>query len=104
MNCKTNTLLSMIFAGGFAGLGGACELMGVQLRIMENAFNGIGFDGVAVALLGSNASGGIALSSLLFGALKSGANKMQMKSDVPTAIILYVTGLDNTIRSWEKTV
>lgn len=93
MNCKTNTLLSMIYAGGFAGLGGACELMGVQLRIMENAFNGIGFDGVAVALLGSNASGGIALSSLLFGALKSGANKMQMKSDVPTAIIYMLQGL-----------
>jgi simple sugar transport system permease protein len=93
MSCKTNTLLSMIFAGGFAGLSGASELMGVQLRIMENAFSGIGFDGVAVALLGNNTSGGIALSSLLFGALKSGANKMQMKSDVPTAIIYMLQGL-----------
>lgn len=52
MNPRTNTLLSMFLAGGFAGLGGACELMGVQLRIMENAFNGFGFDGVAVALAG----------------------------------------------------
>lgn len=93
MNPKTNTLMSMLLAGGFAGLGGACELMGVQLRIMENAFNGFGFDGVAVALLGGNASGGIALSGLLFGALKSGAAKMQMRSGVPTATIYMLQGL-----------
>lgn len=93
MNKRANTLLSMFLAGGFAGLGGACELMGVQLRIMENAFNGFGFDGVAVALLGGNASGGIALSSLLFGALKSGATKMQMKSGAPTATVYMLQGL-----------
>lgn len=93
MNVRSNTLLSMFLAGGFAGLGGACELMGVQLRIMENAFNGFGFDGVAVALLGGNTSGGIVLSGLLFGALKSGANKMQMKSGVPTATIYMLQGL-----------
>lgn len=93
MNKSSNTLLSMLLAGGFAGIGGACELMGVQLRIMENAFNGIGFDGVAVALLGSNTPGGIAASSLLFGALKSGANKMQMKSGAPTATIYMLQGL-----------
>lgn len=93
MNMKSNTLLSMFMAGGFAGLGGACELMGVQLRIMENAFNGFGFDGVAVALLGNNTAGGIALSGMLFGALKSGATKMQMKSGVPTATIYMLQGL-----------
>lgn len=93
MNARSNTLLSMFLAGGFAGLGGACELMGVQLRIMENAFNGFGFDGVAVALLGGSSAGGIALSSLLFGALKSGANKMQMRSGIPTATIYMLQGL-----------
>lgn len=93
MNAKTNTLLSMFIAGGFAGLGGACELMGVQLRIMENAFNNFGFDGVAVALLGGNASGGIFFSGILFGALKSGATKMQMKSGAPTATIYMLQGL-----------
>ncbi|MDO4492534.1 MAG: ABC transporter permease [Clostridia bacterium] len=93
MNIRTNTLLSMFLAGGFAGLGGACELMGVQRRIMENAFNGFGFDGVAVALLGGNSSGGIALSGILFGALKSGATKMQMKSGVPTATVYMLQGL-----------
>lgn len=93
MNMKSNTLLSMFFAGGFAGLGGACELMGVQLRIMENAFNSFGFDGIAVALLGNNASSGILFSGILFGALKSGATKMQMKSGAPTATIYMLQGL-----------
>ena len=93
MNRKTNTLLSMFLAGGLAGLGGACELMGVQLRIMENAFNNFGFDGVAVALLGSNSAGGILFSGILFGSLKSGATKMQMKSGAPTATIYMLQGL-----------
>lgn len=93
MSIRSNTLLSMMIAGGFAGLAGACELMGVQYRIMENAFNNMGFDGVAVALLGNNSAGGIALSGILFGALKSGANKMQMKSGAPVATIYMLQGL-----------
>ena len=93
MNTGTKTLLSMFLAGGFAGLGGACELMGVQLRIMENAFNGFGFDGVAVALLGNNSTVGTAFSGILFGALKSGANKMTMKSGAPVAVIYMLQGL-----------
>ncbi len=93
INAKRNTLLSMLLAGGMAGLGGAVELMGVQLRIMENAFDGFGFDGVAVALLGGNTAIGTALSGVLFGALKSGANKMQMKSGVPVATIYMLQGL-----------
>ena len=93
MNTKVNTLLSMMIAGGFAGLGGAVELMGVQLRIQENAFNSFGFSGVAVALLGGNTSGGIFLSGILFGALKSGSNKMQMKSGAPVATIYMLQGL-----------
>ena len=92
MNAKRNTLISMFLAGGFAGLGGACELLGVQLRILVNCVNMFGFDGVAVALLGGNTSGGVALSSILFGALKSGATKMQMKSGVPTATIYMLQG------------
>ncbi|MEG1658098.1 MAG: ABC transporter permease [Oscillibacter sp.] len=92
MNPRSNTLLSMFLAGGFAGLAGACELMGVQLRIMENAFNGIGFDGVAVALRGGSSAGGIALPRLLYGALKSGSNKMQMKSGVPVSTIYMLQG------------
>ena len=47
---------------------------------------------MAVALLGGNTSGGVALSSILFGALKSGATKMQMKSGVPTATIYMLQG------------
>ena len=93
MNVKADTLLSMFLAGGFAGLGGSCELLGVQLRIMENAFNGLGFNGIAVALLGGNTAGGIALSGLLFGALSNGANKMQIQSGLPSATTYMLQGL-----------
>ena len=48
---------------------------------------------MAVALLGGSTSGGIALAGILFGALKSGATKMQMKSGLPTATIYMLQGL-----------
>lgn len=93
MNTGAKTLLSMFIAGGFAGLAGACELMGMQFRIMENAFEGIGFDGIAVALLGNSSAGGVMLSGTLLGAIKSGASKMQMKSGAPVATIYMLQGI-----------
>ena len=85
-------LLSIFIAGGFAGLGGCIELIGLQLRLMNGFSINFGFDGIAVALLGSNNSVGILFAGLLFGALKSGANKMQMMTNVPTAIVYMIQG------------
>lgn len=87
------SLLSIFIAGGFAGLGGAVELMGVQMRLMDNFSSNFGFAGVAVALLGNNTAMGIGFAGVLFGALRSGANKMQMMTNVPTATIYMIQGL-----------
>jgi len=93
MNINKNTLLSMFLAGGFAGLGGAIEIIAVQLRLIQNFSPSYGFDGIAVALLGSNNPIGIALSGFLFGMLRSGSNKMQMLAHVPSAIIYMIQGM-----------
>lgn len=93
MNLKKNSLLSMFLAGGLAGLGGCIEMIAVQLRLMQNFSANYGFDGIAVALLGGNTPIGIGISSVLFGILKSGANKMQMLTNVPTAVIYMIQGM-----------
>jgi simple sugar transport system permease protein len=77
----------MFMAGGFSGLAGATEILGVQYRLFQNFSPGYGFDGIAVALLGRNAPIGIFLSGILFGVLRAGANMMQMIAKVPVSVI-----------------
>ncbi len=92
MNLKTNSILSMFLAGGMAGIGGSMEIMAVQFRLLQDFSSNYGFDGIAVALLGNNSPIGIALSGILFGALRSGSGKMQMLAKVPSAVIYMIQG------------
>jgi simple sugar transport system permease protein len=93
MNPKKSILLAMFFSGGLAGLAGMSEILGVQLRLMEKFSQGLGFDGIAIALLGQNGPIGVLLASLLFGAMRSGANIMQLVTGVPVAIIYVIQAL-----------
>jgi simple sugar transport system permease protein len=86
-------LLGMFLAGGFAGLAGACEILGIQLRMIANFSPGYGFDGIATALLGRNSPIGIVLAALLFGTIRAGANLMQMVSGVPAAVVYIIQAL-----------
>lgn len=92
MNLKVNSIMSMFLAGGMAGLGGCIEIIAVQIRLMQNFSSNYGFDGIAVALLGNNTPIGIALSGILFGALRSGSGKMEMLARVPGAVIYMIQG------------
>lgn len=85
INVNRNTRLSLVLAGGIAGLGGCIEILAIQRRLSAGFAANIGFDGITVALLGDCTPVGILLSSLLFGALNSGSNKMQMMVGVPSA-------------------
>jgi len=93
MRPNRNALLAMFLAGGFAGLAGMSEILGIQLRLFQNFSSNYGFDGIAVALLGLNTPIGIVLSSILFGILRSGSNLMQMAAKVPNAIIFIIQAL-----------
>ena len=87
LDVKKNRLLAMFFAGGFAGLAGAIEVLGVQHRLLKGVASNYGFDGMAVALLGNTTPVGMLLSGLLIGALKSGGNALQMFSKVPASAV-----------------
>ena len=47
----------------------------------------IGFDAIAVALLGRSHPFGIAAAALLFGALRAGAGLMQVVAGIPAEIV-----------------
>ncbi|WP_078427102.1 ABC transporter permease [Alkalihalobacterium alkalinitrilicum] len=94
MNVKTNIVLSMVISGGFAGVGGAMEGLGTyQYMTVMSGFTGVGFDGIAVALLGANTAIGVLLAAGLFGGLKIGALNMQSQAGVPTELVDIVIAL-----------
>lgn len=93
MSLQANCLMAMAFAGGFAGVAGAIELSAVQYRIIEGFSSNFGYDGIAVALLGNGSPIGIFLAGILLGALRAGANKMQVLTSVPSATLQIIQGM-----------
>lgn len=86
ISIKRNIILSMAISGGLAGIGGAVELMGVTWKLYSNFSPGYGYSAIAVALLAKRNPLAVILTSLLFGALATGANSMQRAAEVPAML------------------
>ena len=93
MRSGWTTVLAMVWAGGLAGLAGAIEILGVHHKFAPEFGGGVGFEGIAVALLGQGHPLGIVLAALLFAVLDAGASKMQFDSGVPSDIIQVIQTL-----------
>jgi simple sugar transport system permease protein len=101
--------LSLTLAGGFAGLAGVVEVLGVHHRLLEGITSGYGFSGIVAALFGGLHPLGTIPASWLFGALLVGADKMQRAVQVPSAlidvmlglIVLFVVGSQAWSRKWQ---
>jgi ABC-type uncharacterized transport system permease subunit len=93
INVTNRMVTAMFLAGGMGGLAGVNEILGVQHRLIEFFSPGLGFNGIAVALLGQSTPVGVILSSFLFGALRTGANVMQRSLGVHFTIISIIQGL-----------
>lgn len=87
------TVLTMVIAGGLAGLAGAIQVQGVNHEFQTNQNLALGFDSIAVALLASNNPFAIPPSAFLFGALDAGSSQMQLASRVPGELIQVVQAL-----------
>jgi simple sugar transport system permease protein len=78
---------TMSAAGLLAGLAGATELLGVTHFMTASYGTTVGFDSIAVALLGRTSPLGIVLSALLFGGMRAGAPLMQIEAGVPAELV-----------------
>jgi general nucleoside transport system permease protein len=76
---------AMTFAGGLAGLCGANAVLGYKGYYESGFSGGVGFMGIAVALLGRNHPAGVVLAALLFGFLSQGA--LAINALVPKELI-----------------
>ncbi|SEP59139.1 ABC transporter permease [Piscibacillus halophilus] len=94
MSVKRNIMVSMAISGGFAGLAGAMEGIGnFGYMTLNNGFTNIGFDGIAIALLGGNTAVGVVMAAGLFGVLKNGALNMPLSAGVPHELVDIITAL-----------
>ncbi|MEC5422631.1 ABC transporter permease [Virgibacillus sp. C22-A2] len=94
MNVKRNIILAMVISGVFAGLAGSMEGLGTYGGMsVSSGFTNLGFDGIAVALLGANTAIGVVLAAFLFGTLKVGALNMPTEAGVPNELVDIIIAL-----------
>jgi simple sugar transport system permease protein len=86
-------VIVMAISGALCGLAGANQVLGVLGRASPNFSAGIGFNAIAVALLGRSHPVGVALAGLLFGALEAGGRQMQVSAGVSIDLIAAVQAL-----------
>ncbi len=103
MNDKRNTILTMLIAGAFAGLGGAFAILapstiaGSSMTYEPiNVIAANGFNGIAVALLGNSSPIGIIFSALFISHIQRGGTIVSSLYgykpeiiDVVIAVIIY---------------
>ena len=87
MSPKRLIIWTMSVAGMLAGMAGATDLLGTTHQMASSYGTTVGFDSIAVALLGRTSPIGIVLAALLFGALRTGSGAMQIQAGVPAELV-----------------
>ncbi len=93
MNVKRIIIITMMLSGMLAGLAGSVEVTGLNYRHELGFSIGYGFDAIAIALLGKSHPFGVVLASILFGAMRNGATRMQFLTQIPVDLISMLQAL-----------
>jgi simple sugar transport system permease protein len=95
INVPRYMVLSLALSGAFAGLAGSIEILGLHHRMFEPAAvsAGYGFAGIVAALFGKLHPLGAIPSSILFGALLVGGDKMQRAVQIPQVLVTALLGI-----------
>lgn len=86
-------ITSMAFSGALAGLAGVTLYLGYYSSIQPRVLTSVGFDSIAVCLLGNSNPIGILFSSLLITVFSKGSNYMNSIVGIPEEISEVITGL-----------
>ena len=91
------TLIAFTLGGISSGLAGASQVMGRpsawSLYATLGNVAGLGFNGMAVALVGRNHPLGVILASIFFGALEQGSRNMQYQAGVYFEVVKAINGI-----------
>jgi len=91
VNVKRMVLLAMLLSGAIAGLVGMPELLGASFSYALNFPAGLGFTGIAIALIGRNRAVGMAFAALFWGFLDSAGNALDINR-IPKEIVTILQG------------
>jgi general nucleoside transport system permease protein len=87
------TIAAMMLSGAVAGLVGMPILLGSSYSYGSTFQSGLGFAGIAIALLGRNNAVGIAIGALLFAYLNEQSNPLQIVVGVSPDIVAITQGV-----------
>jgi simple sugar transport system permease protein len=93
VNVKRMVVYTMLISGAIAGLIGMPLLFGAYHNYGVTFQSGLGFAGIAVALLGRNNPVGIAFGAVLFAYLNEQANALQIRANVSSDIVAIIQGV-----------
>ncbi len=94
MKVGATYLLAMALAGALSGLAGTSNILGrSSYSLTGGYYQFIGFDAIALALLGRANPFGVVGASLLFGILRAGSTGMQSQTSTPVDIIVVIQAL-----------
>ena len=93
VNVNKVGLGAFLASGALAGLVGLQEICAIRGFYTYELASGLGFDGIAIALIGKNTPLGVLFASLLFSFLKQAGYGMQMYTSIPNSVIYVITGL-----------
>ena len=93
MRVGKNLLMAMTLSGALAGLAGVTYYLGYFNSIQPGSLSSLGFDSIAVALLGNSHPIGIIFSSLLITVLSKGSTYMSSSVGVRQEVTSLVIGM-----------
>ena len=77
VSLRRKVLTALLLSGGIAGLAGAVQLTGTEVRLTPGLSNGFGFSGIIVAALALMRPSGVAVVAFVFGAVPVGGQSIQ---------------------------
>ena len=90
---SSTVVRAMLLSGAVAGLIGLPEILGDAHKYDLNFTQGLGFAGIAVALIGRNHAVGVGIAAILFGWLDSAAPILDVVGDTPREIVSILQGV-----------
>ncbi|SDG67818.1 simple sugar transport system permease protein [Sinosporangium album] len=91
VNVKKMVLATMLISGAVAGMVGMPQLLGASYSYSLDFPAGLGFTGIAIALLGRNHPVGIAVGALLWSFLDNSSNILDLEG-IPKEIVIIMQG------------
>lgn len=91
--------LAIVVSGAIGGLAGAMEILGTHHRYIHGFSQGLGYDGVMVALMGRLNPVAVPIAGLFLGFLKNGARAVERGHNVPldtvtimiSVVVIFIT-------------